>query len=76
MPEQVGDVRVSIKSEGKDGKIYSNPRTVGRLMRHSNGSQYIEFDGYFDWAKYLQSVGSMFFMSVVPPKKREPGAEG
>lgn len=76
MPEQVGTATVSLKYRDKAGKEGSKPRIIGKLMQHSDGKQYIEVDGYFDWQKFLQSVGTCFFISLNCPNKRDPGQEG
>ncbi|GHS90747.1 hypothetical protein AGMMS49957_17350 [Synergistales bacterium] len=78
MPECVAQILVGLKYTDKQGKEASSPRVVGHLMKHKDGSQYIEFDGWFDWGKYTAGVGSKFFMSVKYPARdsREPGYDG
>ena len=71
MPRRIGIVRASLKYQDKDGKTRSQPRRVGDLMEHSDGSRYIECDGYFDWGKLSGNSGSMFFLSIIHPTEDE-----
>ena len=78
MPEQVGVATVSLKYKNKEGKERGKPRIIGKLMQHSDGSQYIEVDGFFAWEKFLKTVNHKFFITLACPRnrEREPGEEG
>lgn len=69
MPEKLGTAIASLGSrEGRDGKKHANKRTVGYLMRHSDGRCYMMMDGVFDYGRIpVPPGGDAFFLEIRVP---------
>lgn len=79
MAVKIGEAIVSLgKYTGKDGKEHAKTKSIGAVMRHSDGRMYIMADRFFNLAALPPKDGSdvIFIGLDIRNDNRTPGAEG
>lgn len=84
MAVKIGEAIVSLgKYTGKDGKERAKTKSIGAVMRHSDGRMYIMADRYFNLAALPAKEGAdIIFIGLnisdtkATAADREPGQEG
>ena len=77
MATKIGEAIVSLgKYTGKDGKERAKTKSIGAVMRHSDGRMYVMLDRFFNLAAVPTKDGADIIFVGLNINTRDPGQEG